>query len=879
VAKIETQTKSFIIDNLQPGKTYRAVVRAFDDKNKGIGRSENIEFKTRGKDTSPPAPYNLQGDFNGSTLNLTWEYGEFPKDFSGFIVTLSNLDESISTQFDVSRNKSFSLSYPQILAVWGATLPSIVVSVFARDNSGNASESISETFIAQALADPTNVTLQAAGAGYIVSWDIPTELSYDGTNIYESDSEGGTYTRVYSSTSAPTFVASTNYTPRYVKVAHFAIGGIETNLVASTPKSVTPINPNVIDEDPPEQRNNIVFTPAVGAVTVSWTNSTNESLNQDLSGISIRYAKTSSPTNYTWVRIPFTFTNPLTSATINNLLPATSYKFELATFDKTENYTEYSTAQTVLTLADSTPPPAPKAPVVSGGSTSGGPFIIRVTQESIENGTTNPLPIDTSYFKIYMLDSGYDTAPGTGVSIDNNATQIGLLTAAFNGGESQNNFYVPLTDGEQRYFYTRAVDTSSNISNASPASQSSAMTVIDNAYISNLSADKITAGRLNANEYIQVGNSSEQITIKSTSTLGQIYSGSGVYGTDGLYLDTSGKFSLKNRLIFDGTNLSIEGSITATNGSFTGKLGIGTNGGIYIGSNPNSGARIVLNNSSIGGYSSDTGNPQTFLFTTSGISNISGWNISQNTIYKTNSGGDKLELDSSNAQITAGNSTSTIGIRSDASGEIALWAGTQTPSTSSPFYVTNTGQLNAVEANIVGVITGSQAIFTGELGVPSTTLTYGGLTRVPTVTIDSGSGTGDSSYLAFLRRVGEDHDSAMEFFVELNSGQAYRRGRISHDGGEGGSFNISAYPSSSGITSGILNLEAKDGNSSTGTIDIKASKVLVNGVEIASAGGSLGGYYNRDYTTRTNKISYSTLGTSSISGTIRDGDIHIQYES
>lgn len=766
---------------------------------------------------------------SGETYWAIWynsDSSQGPTNFLSVGYTGANIAPP-STTFDTGRNQSFSLDYVELITLFNSPPGSLDISVIARDNAGNTSSPVSITLESEPLPDPTNVLLSSTIAGYNVSWDEITQAAYNYTRIYESDSESGTYTLVYTSSSTPTFVPSTNYTPRYIKVSHVNTGGVETNLVASVPTNVTPENPNVLDTDPPDQRTSISFSGQAGAVQATWVNPTSEENNSDLAGISIRYAKTSSPTNYTWVSIPFTFAAPLTSTLVEGLLPNTSYEFSLATFDKTQNYTSYSTEETVVTLSDDVPPPAPKAPVAAGGSTSGGPFIIRITQESIENGTTNPLPEDTAYFKIFMLDSGITTAPASGIDTDDNATQIGTLIAAFNGGESQDNFYVPLTDGEQRYFYTRAVDTSSNISGASPASESTEMTVIDNAYISDLSADKITAGRLNANEYIQVGTSSQQITIKSTPALGQIYSGTGVYGTDDLYLDTSGKFSLKNRLAFDGTDLSIEGNITATGGSFTGNVGIGAFGGLYIGADPSSGPRIVLNNTSIGGYSNETGNPQTFLFTTLGTSSISGWSINPNTIEKAN-GGVSIKLDSANSQITAGSGTDTAGIKSDLSGEIAIWAGSETGTTSSPFYVTNSGFLKATNAEISGKITGAQGIFTGEQAVPGTTLNLvGGGAHTPTLTIDSGSALNDSSYLAMLRRVGVDHDAAIEFYTEQSSGNAYRRGRISHDGGDGGELIISSYGSSTGNTPGRLSISSEDSpTGELGEIYLDASRTF-----------------------------------------------------
>jgi hypothetical protein len=61
------------------------------------------------------------------------------------------------------------------------------------------------------------------------------------------------------------------------------------------------------------------------------------------------------------------------------------------------------------------------------------------------------------------------------------------------------------------------------------------------------------------------------ITIEST----KLYQGtSGTHNDSGtgFYLDSDGKFSLKDKLSFDGANLSVSGAITATSGTFTGTV-------------------------------------------------------------------------------------------------------------------------------------------------------------------------------------------------------------------------------------------------------------------------------------------------------------------
>lgn len=89
-----------------------------------------------------------------------------------------------------------------------------------------------------------------------------------------------------------------------------------------------------------------------------------------------------------------------------------------------------------------------------------------------------------------------------------------------------------------------------------------------------------------------VGAPPNSIVLDATTSTRRIYIGTGTYNNSNtsIYLDSDGKFSLKDKLTFDGTNLSINGSgtfsgtLSAASGTFTGALSGGT---ISIGSGNN----------------------------------------------------------------------------------------------------------------------------------------------------------------------------------------------------------------------------------------------------------------------------------------------------
>jgi hypothetical protein len=96
-----------------------------------------------------------------------------------------------------------------------------------------------------------------------------------------------------------------------------------------------------------------------------------------------------------------------------------------------------------------------------------------------------------------------------------------------------------------------------------------------------------------------VGADPNAIVLDATTSTRKIYIGTGTYGNSNtsVYLDSTGKFSLGNKLSYDGTNLSVNGSITITNpstannggaiGSFNNgdALTAGTIAGVTISSN------------------------------------------------------------------------------------------------------------------------------------------------------------------------------------------------------------------------------------------------------------------------------------------------------
>jgi hypothetical protein len=190
-----------------------------------------------------------------------------------------------------------------------------------------------------------------------------------------------------------------------------------------------------------------------------------------------------------------------------------------------------------------------------------------------------------------------------------------------------------------------------------------------------------------------VGAPPNSIVLDATTSTRRIYIGTGTYNNSNtsIYLDSDGKFSLKDKLTFDGSNLSINGG-----GTFSGNLSAA--GGTFSGNLSAAGGTFTGNLSAAGG-------------TFSGA--LSGGTISigsGNSIFKADSNG-----------IYLGNAT--FG--------------------SAPFRVAPNGELTATNATISGTINASNGTFSGN--ILSTSGSIGGWT-IDSNSIYSGTKGSNGAY-------------------------------------------------------------------------------------------------------------------------------------
>jgi hypothetical protein len=172
---------------------------------------------------------------------------------------------------------------------------------------------------------------------------------------------------------------------------------------------------------------------------------------------------------------------------IHELPVGTGFDSRIRAVDKGNNQGDWSITSTWITSEDNIPPSAPAPPVVAGS-----PIAIQVVHElGMASGGTFNLENDLAYLEVhYSSDENFFPIP---------ETMAGRLRADKGMMNSQNaavgTFTIPETN--EVYVKVVAVDTGGNRSSASEAAPVTAE-LIDSAYISELTASKITAGTLSA---------------------------------------------------------------------------------------------------------------------------------------------------------------------------------------------------------------------------------------------------------------------------------------------------------------------------------------------------------------------------------------------
>jgi hypothetical protein len=663
----------------------------YDD---GSFSAKSSDIVRAGKNAStaakPGAVSSIVGTWKNADLLVTFTFdpqsvtsvtNAYAKDF---VITLSagGVNKTFIAPIAKSgSNQSFTLSESDNYHFFGLFQSQFSISISAEDsfgNQGDAAVATSATYASQ-LSAPTIVVTKLNNA-YSVSFtgvytDV-TKASFSQLVVEESLTDpaaSANWSVVYAGTSNPANISIASPGTRWVRAKAADFHNLFTSY--SSVQVVTPDDPVAIDVSTPAAQTGLTvtaqnLTPAEiasgsGSLNVSWT-SPDLSTYSKYGGVVIRY-KRSIDSGYTYISVPYSSSAPISSYTIANLIQGVSYNVGIAGFNTATGskgvWTDTPSPVVVLT---SSAPSAPSSPTIYVGTdsanTSAGPLNIRARQYSLKSDGTSQIEKNVNYFEIWAIPEFYTSAN------DANAQKLGTIVAAYPGATTnynEGNFTVNKSQSSTGSFkfYSYAVGNDGKRSNPSQLTTSFAIPFISAAYISDLSADKITTGTLAAGKYITVGTSTNAITIKSDSADSGTYiqTGTSGYKNSGFYMDSSGKFSLKDQLYFDGTDLTLAGKLDVKDAStFSGNVQLKYGASLWSGLAANLGQRISLNANGFEAFNSDgtrttyissdaDGAGNTFYSTAAKLGN---WVINSNSITGTGSANSSSKIILDNSSIT-----------------------------------------------------------------------------------------------------------------------------------------------------------------------------------------------------------------------------------
>ena len=277
-----------------------------------------------------------------------------------------------------------------------------------------------------------------------------------------------------------------------------------------------------------------------------------------------------------------------------------------------------------------------------------------------------------------------------------------------------------------------------------------------------------------------VGAPPNSIVLDATTSTRRIYIGTGTYNNSNtsIYLDSDGKFSLKDKLTFDGSNLSINGggtfsgNLSAAGGTFSGELNGGTiniggddtgsfhvdsAGGMWLGAGNSNFATAPFRVTSTGAVTATSATITGNITATAGA--IGGWTIDSNSIYSGTKG--------SNGAYTAAAGSVTISSEG--------WL------SSKNFRISSTGAVNADVIDVNDVLATSAAFGTSR-GSNTITINSSAMTLAGSSLFNLGALAGivgtATSYIAFMNNAGNTIQSQLSSTGLLVGGSATITGTL-----------------------------------------------------------------------------------------------------
>lgn len=524
-----------LVPDLLPNTQYAIQLRAVGP-NAASEWSRRLIFTTISDSVLPATPTNTTWVVSGDSFHGEWDAVTQNVNGDAILITRYEVElvgNSITQIISVPPNSTgtknvFDLNFATNNTYFNGPAATVTFRVRAVDNHELKSAFTAPTLSATNAAPttPTGLTATELYDAISLTWNANTDVDLKGYRLQVSTTgSGGTYSTIYEGTNN-SFVHNTTAfaTDHYYKVAAIdKFGTLSSYTAAVGPKR--PKTTFAIDTTPPAAPATVTVSSGFNTTTqqsyidVSWA----AVADSDLAEYVVRYATSTGTGDWNYITVPDTTTSARISVN-----PGTAYYVGVAAKDISTNISAFTNASTypITSTADTSAPSQPSAPTVAANTLQ-----IQVVHDGLKQGGGS-MESDVAYYEVYASTT-------TGFTTYNSTTMLGTIQA---GPAIIGTFDIPANAGsgsnQTWYVKVRAVDRAGNVSAASNqnsgnvnliASANIADLAVTNAKINDLAANKITAGTGLIND----------LTIKSTLTLGDSTTNGVIRSND--YVTSGGK--------------------------------------------------------------------------------------------------------------------------------------------------------------------------------------------------------------------------------------------------------------------------------------------------------------------------------------------------
>lgn len=504
-----------LLRDLEPGRLYHIQARATNGEESSQW-SQLWDLQTTSDIMPPAAPTGLSWTVQGTAFNAVWtgpttnQDGTTLKDFKDFQVKVysPSAPGTVATYYTPAAR--FDFPFELNVNALGTPRAQVTIEVRARDNTGNLSTAATATATNPAPANVSNFTATAATDSISLKWDQNTDTDLKYYQVYQGTALGAENTLVYTGLGNSYKFETLSTNPQYFKI--YAVDVFNTQSATAAQANATARSSLGVDTTPPAAPTGVTVSSSLDSsdvtgstayIDVSWTGVADT----DLQNYSVRY---STGTSWQYINVP----DGTTSARINGLSANTAYNVAVASVDFQGNSSAYTNAGTypITTTRDTTAPSTPSAPTIAANALQ-----IQVSHAGTK-AAGGALESDVQYLEVHV-----STTNGFTVS---SSTMIGRINF---GLANVGTFPIPASasSGTAQTWYAKvvAVDYAGNRSGSSAGSSASVPLIastniqdatITNAKISDLAADKLSAGsafinQLNIRNSLIIDNASGEI--------------------------------------------------------------------------------------------------------------------------------------------------------------------------------------------------------------------------------------------------------------------------------------------------------------------------------------------------------------------------------